>query len=352
MTSLLNKSISRLAVCITIILVLCAPLFYFLTERFYAEDLSEVLESFGAGNLKEHLDFQQDIVEGMMLQYALIAAVLVIAITITIHFVTRRLWQPFDHTLQTIETFRLERDKNPFFPQTDIKEFQRLNQSIRDLIDRDIRSYKIQKEFTQNASHELQTPIAIIRSNLDLLLQEQLNERQTKIIQNIYDVTTRLGHLNRNLLLLAKIDNNQFDDKQPIDLNKFIENILPQYANLYTQTLSFHSFQPPKTTITANLTLLEILLNNLFINALRHNNGGDILIRWDGQVLSVSNEGSNEPLNSDTLFSRFNNPLHHPDGNGLGLAIAKQICDFHHWTLSYFFENNRHTFRVFFFQKK
>lgn len=119
-------------------------------------------------------------------------------------FITHRLWLPFDDTLQKTEQFNLAQSAVPQFQKTEIKEFARLNNSLAKLMQKDKEIYRIQKEFTENASHELQTPISIIRSKLDLLMQEELDERSMSLVSDLYDLNTRMEHLNRNLLLLAK----------------------------------------------------------------------------------------------------------------------------------------------------
>ena len=123
-----------------------------------------------------HIDLERDIMVGMMLQFLLIFLVLSLALFIMMRFITHRLWLPFDDTLQKTEQFNLAQSVVPQFQKTEIKEFARLNNSLAKLMQKDKEIYRIQKEFTENASHELQTPISIIRSKLDLLMQEELDE--------------------------------------------------------------------------------------------------------------------------------------------------------------------------------
>lgn len=349
MRSLLSKSLFQFFICTGIIFLLIAPLFYLLTRHFYAEEIVDIIESVQQGNAIPPLDLEEDIMIGMMIQFLLIFGVLSLSLLITMRFITSRLWQPFDDTLQKTEQFNLAQNDIPRFRQTDIKEFARLNHSLKRLMEKDQASYRIQKEFTENASHELQTPIAIIRSKLDLLMQEELNERQMNLISDLYDINTRIGHLNRNLLLLAKIENAQYQEMEDIDLMSFINTSLPMYEALKNGLrLSVRDNRTCQSMLRANFTLLECLLNNLIVNAMRHTTvaNGEVGIIVGDSYLTVNNEGEGIPLDVQTLFQRFRFGDTKKVGNGLGLAIVKAICDYHKWKIQYSFENNLHVFTV------
>ena len=210
MKSLLHKTLSQFLVCTVAIFILTTPLFFLLTKYFYAEDMIDIIEAVQLGTSIPHIDLERDIMVGMMLQFLLIFLVLSLALFIMMRFITHRLWLPFDDTLQKTEQFNLAQSVVPQFQKTEIKEFARLNNSLAKLMQQDKEIYRIQKEFTENASHELQTPISIIRSKLDLLMQEELDERSMNLVSDLYDLNTRMEHLNRNLLLLAKIENSQY----------------------------------------------------------------------------------------------------------------------------------------------
>ena len=156
-------------------------MFFLLTKYFYAEDMIDIIEAVQLGTSIPHIDLERDIVVGMMLQFLLIFLVLSLALFIMMRFITHRLWLPFDDTLQKTEQFNLAQSAVPQFQKTEIKEFARLNNSLAKLMQKDKEIYRIQKEFTENASHELQTPISIIRSKLDLLMQEELDERSMNL---------------------------------------------------------------------------------------------------------------------------------------------------------------------------
>ena len=135
MKSLLNKSLSQFMICTGLMLLLTAPLFYLLTKCFYAEDLIDIIEAVQQGNSIPPLDLERDIIIGMMIQFLLIFIILSISLLITMRFITRRLWQPFDDTLQKTEQFNLAQSEIPEFRETQIKEFARLNASLKRLME-------------------------------------------------------------------------------------------------------------------------------------------------------------------------------------------------------------------------
>lgn len=349
-TSLLSKTLRQFACCAAVCFMLTAPLFYLLTKYFYDEDVVDIIESVEQGRGIPPLDLEQDVIAGMMLQFLLIFLVITLALFITVRFVTRKLWLPFDDTLRKAEQFNLAQSEIPLFKETDIHEFARLNHSLGKLMRKDKDIYRIQKEFTENASHELQTPLAIIRSKLDLLMLENLTESQMQLVSDLYELTMRMGHLNRNLLLLAKIENAQYTVWEEVDMASLLSDSLPLYESLQNgKTLRMYDRRIDcDKKLRANPVLLECLLKNLIVNALRHSKEeGEVRITVEDTLLTVANESTDgKPLEADTLFCRFRSGHVRQRGNGLGLAIVKAICDFHHWTVEYEFEAGCHHFRV------
>lgn len=351
MKSLLHKTLSRFLVCTVVIFILTTPLFFLLTKYFYAEDMIDIIEAVQLGTSIPHIDLERDIMVGMMLQFLLIFLVLSLALFIMMRFVTHRLWLPFDDTLQKTEQFNLAQSAVPQFQKTEIKEFARLNNSLAKLMQKDKEIYRIQKEFTENASHELQTPISIIRSKLDLLMQEELDERSMSLISDLYDLNTRMEHLNRNLLLLAKIENSQYTEMEEADLGSFIRKAMPTYNVLHSDlNISFLDQRTCHVAHNVNTILLSCLLNNLVVNAIRHTAAmdGEIRLLLCDNYFTVSNPADGVSLNARTLFHRFSSDDTKMSGNGLGLSIVKAICDYHDWRVEYAFKENRHVFTVHF----
>lgn len=344
--SLINKTLWQFLICTAIIFALMTPLFYLLTKHFYAEDLIDVIRAVEMGQTIPELDLESDIMAGVMIQYVLTFLLLALAMFVTVRFITRRLWQPFDDTLCKAEQFNLAQSDVPVFAATDIAEFSRLNESLERLMAKNKETFRIQKEFTENASHELQTPLAVTRSKLDLLMQENLSQPQLEIVSDLYQLNTRMGQLNRNLLLLAKIENAQYNQFEKINLADFIEKALPSYNLLKTNcTVLLETESPGDIIVKANPILLECLLNNLVVNALRHTELGEIrIIMSDTGDFEVRNPAANGPLDSSTVFSRFRSGDYQT--TGLGLAIVKAICDFHRWGITYAYSEHTHCFRV------
>lgn len=348
MQSLLHKSMVRFMVCTIVTLILAAPIFYWLTKNFYAEDMIDIIEAVQRNEPIPELDLEEDIMQGVMIQYLLISGVLGIAIILVNNIISKRLWRPFDETLKQAEDFRLEHGVIPSLPESSIKEFNRLNLALNKLMKNSLESYRTQKEFTENASHELQTPLAVFQSKLDLLLQlPDLTQRQADIIKGLYDVSTRLSRLNKNLLLLAKIDNKQYNQLATIDLIATLKEVLPSLECLTGDLTLLKEFHCAELKLHGNQTLLESLINNLVINAVRHNiPQGEIRISVTNRQLAISNTSSGGALDKHLLFNRFYHPSEKIKGNGLGLSIAKAICDYHGWDIDYTYREGLHVFSV------
>jgi two-component system OmpR family sensor kinase len=348
MKSLLNKNLTQFICCIVVLLLLATPLFYLLTKNYYSEEMIETVTQLNKGGALQPSDLGEDIVEGMVLQLVIIFSVISVSLLIVMRFLTRRLWKPFDDTLSKIEAFNIDSNDIPAFLHSDIREFERLNRSLEKLMQKDKNAYENQKEFTQNASHELQTPIAAIRGKLDLLMQENLSQRQSVLVDDMYNICNRLSRLNKNLLLLAKIENEQFGRKERIDLLEFVRQRIRLFTDLDTDRQVWLDEASMPLVVTANASLLESLLDNLVVNALRHKcDGTSVTISVFGNTLYVINVGvTDTPLNKEMLFKRFANTGDKNRGNGLGLAIVKAICDYHHWSINYDYTDGRHHFTV------
>ena len=266
-------------------------------------------------------------------------------------FLNRRLsksvWKPFRETLDQLKTFSLNNQTKIEFSKTDVSEFDELNQSLTKLIEHNVSVYKTQKEFTENASHELQTPLAILKNKLDILLQNQdLTEKQYQIAEEMNRALSRSSRINKNLLLLAKIDNKQFDS-ETFHLDEVLNQSLEILQEHFEQkNISVNTEISDNVKVNGNIGLTEVLINNLILNAIRHTSiNGSILIRLSQSEFEVSNSGTDK-LNGDLLFKRFSRFSKDNNGSGLGLAIVQEICKSQNWTIDYRFENNNHIFSI------
>ena len=298
-----------------------------------------------------YIGVSEEATENLLMWIMLITAAM-IGLLLTILFIAnrlllRRLWKPFYTTLNAIRAFNLP-SRQPLPAQTtDIDEFRSLDEAIRQMTNTIIRDYEILKSFADNASHEMQTPLAILNSKLDLLIQDTgLGIEHHLPIQAMYDAIGRLRQLNQSLLLLTKIENNQFDRTESIDLAQLIESKLLQLEDpVRDRRLSIHTDLDPGR-LPMNGYLADILLNNLLTNAIRHNrDGGEVDIRLSERNLRVSNSGAALGFDQATIFNRFTKGAH-SGGTGLGLAIVRQICDNYHFGLNYTYSNETHTIDI------
>lgn len=261
---------------------------------------------------------------------------------------SRKLWAPFHDTVARLEAYDLKSQEQIPLPLTNIIEFEALHKGIRKLINGNIAAYREQKEFTENASHELQTPLAIVQSKLDLFLQSQgLTEEQSDIIEDANQSLARVSRINKNLVLLAKIENNQFPAVETIALAPVLGGLAGDMADFLTEkNLRLDIQTTGNCNVSGSPALLEVLLINLLMNAIRYTPpGGEIMIWQSGCTLEVGNTG-NSALPEGKLFKRFSAAAAHTSGSGLGLAIVRQICQLYNWQVSYRFADGRHHFTV------
>ena len=279
-----------------------------------------------------------------------IAMLLIIIVTgvVVNQVILRRLWQPFYDSLATMKTFKLGKKQVPNFPSSSIEEFVFMNTLLKETISSAEAEYQVLKEFTENASHEIQTPLAIIRSKLDLVIQEEgLSEKQTQALSSIYSGIKRLTKLNQSLLLLAKIENHQFAETESINIEEKIDEKLEQFQEFWQNSHIQITSILRTSFIKSNPELFDILLSNLISNAGRHNiENGSIFIELHSNKLIVENTGALNSLNNQKLFRRFYKEAPHSQHNGLGLSIVKQICDQLYIDIQYSFANNLHRFTL------
>jgi len=272
--------------------------------------------------------------------------IIIISSLLINRLVLRKLWQPFYTTIDIMRNFKLGTKNRLALPETDIDEFSFMNLSLQHVARKADDEYLLLKEFTENASHEIQTPLAIIRSKLDLLIQdENMSETQSKTLQSAYLGIKKIARLNQSLLLLTKIDNYQFTDIEVVDIKEKIEEKISQFHELWQN----NQIEVVKTlvpaTINANAELIEILLNNLLSNATKHNiTGGSIGTTLEEGSLEICNTGPAHALDQSRLFQRFYKEARHSNHNGLGLSIIKQICEVSGIRPLYSFKENKHFF--------
>lgn len=290
----------------------------------------------------------RDMIINIALLFIGIIAILLIGILIINKRSSKRLWRPFYDTLDKIDEFEIDKSQQPQFLPSDIVEFDQLNKNLDRLITKNVTIYKNQREFIENAAHELQTPLALFQGKIDSLFQLEQSKEQSLLLGNLNDDVSRLNRLNKNLLLLSKIDSEHYLEKQPILLNDAIKKNLEFFTEqAKAKDIGILTEFTEIIRIDSNTALVEVMVNNLFLNAIRHNKpDGKIIITLANHSLSFLNTGSDEALNSDKVFQRFAkiNPSGH--GNGLGLAIIKKITEINQWQIEYTFYNTLHGFTI------
>jgi signal transduction histidine kinase len=235
----------------------------------------------------------------------------------------------------------------------EIDEFDRLNQTLASLIDHVNSAYGNQKQFTENASHELQTPLAIIRSKVELLMDASLlTEEMAGWLGDINEANERLSQLNKNLLLLTKIDNHQFPEQHSIPLAALLERSIAHCREYFEGELpEIKTCIDSPIRLQANSALIEILVTNLLRNAILHNVlGGYVHIRLAGDELGIENSGPVLEGDTQRLFERFEKGQEGSGTTGLGLALVKQICQLYQFDIGYLHDKGRHSIRVCFRQ--
>lgn len=278
-----------------------------------------------------------------------VTVVLLLTLMLINRFLLGKLWRPFYTVLKQMKDFNLADKNEVVADDTNIDEFRELNLAVITMSARVKQDYKELKTFTDNASHEMLTPLAVINSKLDTLIQTgTFTNVQGEVIEDIYLAVSRLSRLNQSLLLLAKLENNMIvADQEPINLKELIEQKLRQFQELMQVQGIVLSQKLECREVSMNRYLADILINNLFSNAIRHNyDGGEIVVHLNNQELSVSNTGNPEKL-SDQAFERFYKNAA-SEGMGLGLAISYQICAQYGFKLAYDFKDEKHTFLIVF----
>ena len=290
-----------------------------------------------------------DLIKRIVFLFLAIISILLIGLFFITRNLSQNLWKPFYKTLQQIEGFEIDKNKQPEFIKTDIEEFNRLNASIVKLIEKNTAIYKSQKEFIENAAHELQTPLAVFQAKIDTLIQRaDVTKEQSEILGSLNENVSRLNRLNKNLLLLSKMEHGSYNNRQNISLNNYLQKNIDFFTEqAQAKHLSIKLDLEKDLEIKSNPVLAEILFSNLFLNSIKHNiECGQIVIAIKENKLVFSNSGEPGPLNPNRLFNRFSKANPSEQGTGLGLSIIKKIADINNWTVLYNYENNFHSFVI------
>ena len=282
---------------------------------------------------------------------ALIITLMLVLFLTLAYFLNRhifgKVWADFFDTLHTMQDFSLSNPRKELFQPSEIIEFNQLNRVLTEMTDKIINDYETVKEFTGNLSHEVQTPLAVIKNKTELLFQESLNKKQYELTGSIYSATNRLSGIIRSLGLIARIDKNQFVDKTVIDVKALILRHTENFEALMASrniVLETHFIGTPKVVMDKDLA--ETFINNLIKNAVRHNiENGFIRVWLSEKELVIENSGVDPKIPTEELFEQFSRASD-KGFMGIGLAIVKKIIEHYHMKINYDYQDNVHRITV------
>ncbi len=305
-----------------------------------------------------HLEIRTSTVEEDDLMYDLTTALVVLYLVLILGLylinaaVLRRAWRPFDVILQNLHHYRFAKKENLKSIHTDVIEFNKLDEEIRQMWQRNEDVFLEQKRFIENAAHELQTPLAITINRLELLMEEEaLSESQLTQLDAARVSLRRLVNLNKALLMLSRIENKQYTQVEAVNLNTLTKAVCDDLTDLFAyKNLKLECVEQGEFSVSMNKDLAIVLLSNLLRNAIRHNkDGGTVSVVMQAQQLAIANTGPTQALDGVSIFQRFQKGSQDSQSNGLGLAIVKSIVDTYpalHIHYSYAVEQHIFTLRA------
>jgi len=311
--------------------------------------------SLGKGNYYElkvisSMVEEDDLIEDLFYSLLWLYIILVVTILVINNFLLRRIWKPFYNLLNKLRNFRLGSHALIEPEATSTTEFKMLNDAILELLKSNVDTFNNQKQLIENASHEIQTPLAIALNKLQLFADKhQLTEEQLEELFQVVRALERLTRLNKSLLLLSKIENRQFEAIAPVNFNELCAELAEDFSDVAEHKSIQIEIVERGTLIRAfHRDLALILLTNLIKNALVHNHkNGSMVVTLTEKTLTIENTGSDVALDPETIFKRFYKGGTESKSTGLGLAIVHSICETAGIKIAYSF-NGKHRMELFF----
>ncbi len=262
------------------------------------------------------------------------------------HRISKWAWKPFHRNLSKLRNYDISKKNPVHLEASGVSEFEALNQVIATLMNQVEKDFQNLKEFNENISHEMQTPLAIIRNKMVLLLESQhLDQKELNWVQAAYQEVNKLSKIGKSLTLISRIENEEFSQVDSVDVRATIDNIISNMEEI----IQFKSLE-----VTAKLDpvkvkcdpiLANILFTNLIKNAIQHNwNGGSIRMQLDEEKFEIENTGEVLEAETGQLFKRFHKGNTATDTLGLGLAINQKICELYGFQLDYEHQQGEHRF--------
>ena len=291
---------------------------------------------------------EDDLITDLFYSIVWLYVILLASILVINNILLKRIWKPFYAILDRLKRFSLESPEPIPAPDTRVTEFKMLHESVTALLDRTLSTFNNQKQFIENASHELQTPLAISINKLELLIEkESLPEAELHDISSVIQSLERLTRLNKTLLLLSKIENRQFPTQVVVNLNEVTDRALGELSDLadYKSVTISNRYEATLTT-EMNPELASILVFNLLKNAIVHNvDGGTVDVTINSTALIVENTSQATKLDASKIFTRFYKSTKSNASTGLGLSMVKSIADYYALTVQYDYDQT-HRFIV------
>lgn len=291
----------------------------------------------------------EDIIKSMLTLLIVLWLSLGLILLVASKIIVKKSNKPFYQLLKNLDGFSLNRNEMIELPKTNITEYQRLNRSIKTLLEENIKVYNEQKNFIENVSHELQTPLSIIAGKIELLLNSKDTDQHQAIeLSTILSHITRMKNLNSSLLLLSKIKNKQYGQEEEVNLGSVIEEYLELYEDLIEyKELSIEVSKDQDIILHMHPELARIMVSNLLKNAIKYNTPkGKITIRLAGNSLQMTNNG--EPIDKNiNIFDRYTSGSSMNSSSGLGLSIVSSITELYGFNISYTY-NQKHMIKIIF----
>jgi len=300
-------------------------------------------------NIYQILDENQELLDRIGIGMFLLFLTLLLLSLLVNYLISKNIFKPFFRAVNEAAAFNVLSDRRVELTDTNIDEFRQLNMVI-DQMTRKMRSDYINlKEYNENFSHEIQTPIAVIRSKLDVMMQnENLDREAINAITSINEATSRLLKLNQGLLFISRIENLQFEDTIELSLKNRIEKCIDNYEEiLKLKEISIELDISDPGIVRMNEILADVLISNLISNAVRYNiDGGFIKCLLDNRNITIINSGYPLDINPELLFDRFRKNAGNTQSVGLGLSIVKKITDHFGMKISYTCSGSTHEIKI------
>ncbi|MFR9534703.1 MAG: HAMP domain-containing sensor histidine kinase [Rikenellaceae bacterium] len=289
----------------------------------------------------------KDLIEAIWRSLAILFLLLVVIIVLINAVAIKGAMRPLDRFMKWLHASNIETCELPQIEKSNIREIGELSNAIETFAQRGRRAFEEQKEFIENASHELQTPIAICQNHLELLLESRLDEQQISDVAGCLSTLQRLARLNRSLLMLSKIENGGFE-KRVVDINDLVRGQVEMLEELYAhRNIKLTFLEEGSCQFEMNSDLAATLIVNLVKNSYSHNiDGGVIDIKVAEDAILISNSGVQEALDGKKIFNRFYQGGTKSGTSGLGLAIVSSICKLYGFSVGYSFADNLHQFKI------